>query len=504
MKFPLENLEKEFDKASLAALTLFLSVFFIYLPVIDGYYLHTDDYFWSYWGRFTCSGVVNWILPIGRPLAGLIYCFYPFVKDFRWVGIFRFISILDIGLAAFLLWKWMRKFNFSGLAACLVSLLIVTLPPFQVYASYISTVPHGMAVTASLFSLFCANRFAEEGKGLIPGILFLIAALCLNQASALFLVAGLALGILLTPSENFSKLWSKKLFRYALILMGAMLTYYVVFRISSSLFHFRDVGKYDGRNFVKDYRQRFLWFLAQPLYEASNLWWVNPDYLTQGIVVLLIGIVMLLEGLRAPDKKQWFFRFGILLLLIPTGYGISLVSSEPSTEYRTYAVIGSFFVFFLFVPLVKLFPKTSLPLLLCAAIMASVIANQNVTHYFVNCDSAEFRYVKNELRKHLNSGKKLDWIHMVTIGGPVAVKRQRNEIGEPTNRHTPNIEPLLLAALSELNVDLLPKITTSGRREDKEWVELVFDHNTIDLKQNFLPANPEEALVIDLSQLSFL
>ena len=47
-------------------------LFFAYYPVLRGYYLHTDDYYWWYWGDASRKHVLGFGMTAGRPLAGFL------------------------------------------------------------------------------------------------------------------------------------------------------------------------------------------------------------------------------------------------------------------------------------------------------------------------------------------------------------------------------------------------------------------------------------------------
>jgi hypothetical protein len=489
-----------------------------YLPSLGGYFLHTDDWFWSYWGGFQCSGVVRWILPIGRPLAGLIYCVFPMISDFRSMWLFRLFNVLNIAIIGVLLWIWMVRFKVEGYIAFLLSIMIVCLPAFQVFSSYISTIPHCLAVIPSFLAAFLVDdsfnfkdRFSKFKRHLLA-VTFLVISLSLNQANALFYVAVLLVPILMLEGEKPSKNFTRKFSIYGCILACSFAIYYSVFRLSAALFNFRDVGKYDGRNFVTNYSERIRWFWKGPLLETSNLWSIQPKPLIFGVVVLLMIILVLWDLAAAKKGSSLILKYILALAIFPASYGISLVSSNPSTEYRTYSALGSAFVFFLFIGAYSIVKRRCQAqvmefvsvffFLVCMG--ASVVANKTVSEYFVLSDSSEFRFVKNEMRKYLARGQPLKQIHILVAQGPIAAPQQRNEIGEPILRHTPNIEPLILAALSELGIKSRPKITTSNVLEDTRWTELVFDHSTIDLSQNFYPPTKDGVLVIDVSSLRLL
>src|SRR4051794_11631970 len=102
----MNQFRQAFEDKRLSFICILVAVAAIYLPNLGADFLHTDDWFWSYWGGFSCPGVVNWILPIGRPLAGLVYCIFPLVTHFDSMWIFRLVNIFNIVLIGCLLWKW--------------------------------------------------------------------------------------------------------------------------------------------------------------------------------------------------------------------------------------------------------------------------------------------------------------------------------------------------------------------------------------------------------------
>jgi len=459
---------------------------------------------------------MNWILPIGRPLAGLVYCIFPMVTSFRWMGVFRLLAVLNIGFIAYLLWVWMRHWKVPGYPAFLIAIMVISLPAFQVFSSYISTIPHGLGVTFALLALLSANAGIEAKQykkiGFFAGaIFFQIAALSFNQASALFYCSALAVGLLMTDSSKFLKVWPKKLLCFAAVLAGAMVIYYVVFRYSADIFSFRNVGKYDGRNFVKDYAQRWTWFIERPMVETSSLWFITPQFNMQQWSLRAVIYLMVLGAGMASHKIAAIIKYLAVMALFPVAYGISLISSDPSTEYRTYAALGSVFIFAFFVGLYSLeidrykefWRRSLLVTLSMVALMAAVVANSTVTRYFVLCDSTEFRYTKSEIRAYLASGKELKVVHIIHVGATIAAAVQRNEIGEPTNRHTPNVEPFVRAVLSELGYEKPVRITSVGSLEGP-WIEMVFNKNNVQPSQVVLPPNTEGSLVINLSRVNFL
>ena len=82
-----------------------------------------------------------------------------------------------------------------------------------------------------------------------------------------------------------------------------------------------------------------------------------------------------------------------------------------------------------------------------------LLGAHTVENYFAIPDSKEIRYIIQSIRHAQQNGQAdFSGVAIVMINHPVAAGGQRNEIGEPSSAHGPNIRPIVMAALNELGI----------------------------------------------------
>ena len=426
---------------------------FAYYPVLTGYYLHTDDYFWSKWGHFPARDVLRFMTIAGRPLSGLLYACSVFAGNLAGMNVFRFLSVVNLCAAACLLFRWLCSYKCDRWFSAFLSAAIFTLPSFQVYVAFLSTAPDGIAVTLSILALILVHRADTRSAPIfynLAAILFLVMAFTLYQHGACFYLTLLCVPLLMDKG--------RKIIVYLLVFAVATLLYYLPWRwwlewaaIPSNL------TGHDGRVFVTDFSRRWQWFMQTPFIEASNFWNINP---VRGVSYVFMGFVATVLLCRLIIQKTWvsdLLRYVFLLALIPLSFFISLLSSAPPPAYRTYPALSAILLLVGILPLVfseKIKYRLFLGGLTCLLmIVGACWAHTTVENYFAIPDSKEIRYIIQSIRHAQQNGQAdFSGVAIVMINHPVAAGGQRNEIGEPSSAHGPNIRPIVMAALNELGI----------------------------------------------------
>ncbi len=452
----------------------FLVLFAVYLPVLQTHYLHTDDYFWSKWGEWNYKAVLSFMGSIGRPGGAILYWAFSKIQNFRDVYLFRLLAVLNGALIAWLLAGDLRKTGVRKEIAALLALIVGTLPSFQIFASYVSTLPHSVSVTLALLALRYQGRFFVSS-------LLLALAFSFNQVGALFFVVGIFTRIILCPPHELKSFLLKGGRALFQILAAGMFVYYIVFRIYLAMTHSEMGGKYDPSLFVQDYTARARWFFNGALFEAANLWNLHSRHLIPGILLAIFLGFWAVEASKTPKKeRKWVGFQGVFALLcFPVGFAISLVSLSPSLEYRTYPVLGTLC---LFLPALYVYKSVASNekrvwfmsyILLLILFLGGTTANQAVFKFFAFPDSVEYRFVRNHIRQYLSSGKNLQWVHLIKARGPIAAPFEHHDFGEPTVRHEYNIRSFVLAALSETSAKAPIRITFGQDANSRNAVELL-------------------------------
>ena len=423
-------------------------LFFAYYPVLTGYYIHTDDYAWSRWGdHFPIA--VRFTTEVGRPLTGLLYLCSVFAGNLAGMNVFRFLSVVNLCVAAFLLSRWLCAYKCNRWFSSFLSAAVFTLPPFQVYASYLSTLPFGIAVTLSILALILVNR-----RLYTAAILLLVMAFALYQPGACFYLTLLAVPLLMEKDIRSFVFW-RKIFICLLVFAGAVLLYYLPWRGWLQWASVKSCGKYDGRLFVSDFGQRWQWFMKGPFVEASNFWNIHPWPVVSYVFIGFLGTALLCR-LRVKSLGFDLLRGFVVLLLIPISFFVVLVSSAPSLEYRTYSALSATLLLVGILSLV-FSEKVKYRLFLGGLTFLLMIggacwAHVTVENYFAIPDSKEIRYIIQSIRNAQQNGQAdFSGIALVMPRHPVAPDK-RNEIGEPSTTAPQNIQSVVMTALNELGI----------------------------------------------------
>jgi hypothetical protein len=483
---------------------LFLIFIFLlpaFLPALHAYYLHTDDYFWSCWGDFSYLSIAKFMSAVGRPIASLAYYVVGKVHHMYYFNFLRCLSFLNICLLALLSFRWLRAWKVASSTAFFLSIAIYTLPAYQVYVCYLSTAFYGFASTFAMFALLFAKKAFDQRQSKetitfsVISVGLLICSFADYQPGGVFYIGMLSIPLLIAKPRTFLRDWWRPIFFYAAIMLGGVVGYYLLLKVGYRIFnpHSPVGGKYDPRAFVKDYVGRAKWFWKAPLFESSNLWQINPSVNTARLVFFLIFLgplfdllqLFLGERINLEDFFNFVSKWVAILALIPLSYVICLVSYDPSMEYRTYGplmtvlLILSFFgvYFWLDSSLFKFGKKKELKLIfpILVACLGIFQSSRTITDYFVTPDGAEFRSVSLAISRFIRKNGMFSEIHVI-VGPPSPSDWliQRNEVGETTLRHMPNVGPLVRAALSEQGIhDPLIRVSVSDINNPNEWIEWI-------------------------------
>jgi hypothetical protein len=87
-----------------------------------------------------------------------------------------------------------------------------------------------------------------------------------------------------------------------------------------------------------------------------------------------------------------------------------------------------------------------------------------------------------------------------TVSRPIAPE-QRNEIGEPSLRHGPNIRPIIMAALDEMGVHRDVPVSHSSREAPAAWLEWDTVLQGMVLNAHYVRPTADHTLFIDASRL---
>jgi hypothetical protein len=468
--------------AWLACLTLVVIAF---MPVLHGYYLHTDDYFWSPYGGFSRDEILRFMTMVGRPLAGVLFWLFSlWPGGMSSMNVLRFVSVVNLACLAYMYFRWLRIWKLAPLTALAIAIVAITQPPFQAYAAYLCTGVYGLAFSLGAVGTVMTHHAIEASEPRVRRRRFAIATLAWFTSAAIyqpapFLVFSLlAVPILVTEPANLWARWRGPALRYAAVFFVALATYYAIWRTWAHAATVESLGKYDNRAFVPmaQLPERMRWYLHGVLFDTMSFWKMFPSAALQLATFAIAGVCAIADfDRRAP--VQWLLKYAVIAALCVLCFVPSLVSSGPSLEYRTYAAVSTFWVMVVLVGAVRTLAKLRVPARAVAAgccalaIVGMFWANKTVTDFFVMPDGLEFRRVRHELRafQSAHRGAPIRYVHVIPTPTALVVRGERHEFAEPSARHPPNIRPIVLAALAERGLEDHPRITVQAGEHWVEW-----------------------------------
>lgn len=315
---------------------LVIALLICYSPVILTPYAMLDDYVILAESLRGESGFLIAQTESGRPLEGLsnkvLYSFPTRVSQLRYL---RLVGVLGIGLLACLLFRELQH-HWWGTSAVFLVLIVSTLPPFQVEASWAFHCAHPYAVALSgLAFCFVRRSFDLDSDsrrwiryGLAVGLI--LAALLIYQPAGMFFWVFVAIDLFSTEKSPQEIL--KRLFTYGCICAIALMAGYGVYRLGIKLFG-SDYLTPDRSKLVTNPWAKLQWFVHEPLVNALNLYRIRatPRFALTVLVVIVAGLMFFFQG----SWRVRIAKMAMALSLLPISYLPNLVTAENWASYRS-------------------------------------------------------------------------------------------------------------------------------------------------------------------------
>ncbi|MEW6714636.1 MAG: hypothetical protein AB1306_06055 [Nitrospirota bacterium] len=528
-----------------SAILLFFLLFFalVYKPLIKGHYLYGDDYLriWTYpWEANTTQSYISYsqlMMPEGRPLTILyeLLIFNKYInslKSYEAANIVRIFGIIGVGLLAYVLYVIFKANKFRTDHAFLLSILICTLPSFQVYLGWLICLVsiYSVLLSASSFLVMFKAVFKEDGLKkanvviAVPiSIILFVASLCIYQPTAMTYWSFALIPLIMIKNEGFVKKWRLPFLIYFSSGFISMLLYFNIIKIFNMLLHIKFQDRGTLIHGIANIYHRLIWFIKYPLYNSINLWNIYPKevmlFVSMGIFAGILFVLgrMVLQAIVRKELNpllNLLCRYLLILVIIPLSYMAHLATMGSAAtynkgmvyvlEFRTLAAlqIVVLLLFYWGIMNTSEFFKNLLNLsadlqnkivtigLVILTVLVSLLANHNVDKYFAKQHTNEYRYAYDIIRKYgvskLSNGSKIYVKPAISSrlkgGGEVHLM-----YGEFYHRDPPS--PMIQLALYELGIrsdisiveiyNYDPKTGAPIEKHDKRYQRFPDDENIL-------------------------
>lgn len=451
-----------------------------YFPAVSSYYVHHDDYLLWAWKRdgFQNHPQFAFMMAIGRFIGVYILLgLGSLVTSVYDANIIRFVSIFTLSLCAWLLFLWLRPYFKTMVHPFLLSLLIFTLPPFQVFAGWASTAYCSIATLFAILAGIMADRIPMEkptlrgliDKHVIGSVGLLFCALITHPMPAMFYWVIAAFYMVLEKPTASSTRWKQKMLVFALVGFSTISIYAVMLRFVKAHYIRNTVGSYNPYVMTSDPVRKLVWFIRDPLFTSLNLWNIFPNSIYSWTIIMFILITIasmalvrrslhtMKEQHYSGDRLIWLSSMFFILIIL--SYLPGIVAIGTFAPYRSNVALVSMVIVIMMwalqswiLLLQQKLQKTLWTVILFAACAWGISrANHNVKYYFAISDNLELRYIQNIVRTH--DLRNYNKIHVVMPEKAFVGPEYRNdEFASPATINPRDIPWIIRCACSELGV----------------------------------------------------
>ncbi|MBF0489821.1 MAG: hypothetical protein HQL15_04300 [Candidatus Omnitrophica bacterium] len=330
----------------------------VYEPVLKAHYLFHDDFYIFGWDHTKWQEHPQFAISIkcGRLFYAFMFTFlFSFVNnvgDAKFIYVLAFLAVL---FCSYLIYRSASK-SVSKFLALQISLLIVTLPSFQLLASWATAASQ---LTAVLLSSLAAGLVAKtyeppktfstiELKAMAVVLVFI--AFGIHQQIAVFFWVIATLELIAVYDTKGWEVFFKRGFVFGGVFLAALVLYIPFMIYLSHFFPGQLLTNYDTSHVNFDFLSRLQWFMEFPLYRSLNLWL----YPTSPMMALFVIGLLFLSAFTVTwriwhQNKDWKVILPISLgvFVIFLGYLPVFVSHFQYTCYRNAIVITPLLLIFI-------------------------------------------------------------------------------------------------------------------------------------------------------------
>ena len=463
---------------------ILLSLSCAYLPALQSYYVHHDDYLLWLWDRQGVNShpAAHFIRKVcGRPLAPVLLCLQGWmVETVADANAARFVTVVVLATLGFLTYWWLCRNNIAKLHAFLFAIAAFTLPAFQSDVGTIANGQQAMACLIAFIGTILAWRASQRIHGLRRTRKTLLPFLALTVLAggvicAPFLIYQPA-GMLYWPLLAIVLLSGGPMPRNRRVARWAYLAGLHVL-VMGGYFLWAHFATKRGVTYAviltSDYLRKAQWFLREPLTNVLNFWKLWPSRTLAISTAVVIGLGLLADFVRTIHKNWrdpapmglWaatVLKYLLVVLIIPLCFLPNLAAHADHSAYRTLTVLSLYMIFLLFwavVSLCRIVPepyrnKVIVGVLIAGCLVGGWTAHDNILNYYVIPQTTELRYIKARIAQAgPDAFDKILVIkpHPIPYYSFIAPASRYDEFGTPAVGFAQDIPQIVVCAIRELN-----------------------------------------------------
>lgn len=451
---------------------------FVYSPVFTVNYILLDDYFFLHNILFNNVAVAfknhqNLFFVIGRPIQGLLtYIGFSLFDSINALKYLRLPTLIAYSYFALQVYKELKSRDWSIYLAFWAPLAIITLPPFQVYASWTQYFPIPIAIIIAFISGRIVWECSTLSK-LLVGVLMSCISMLIYQPAAMMFWLYPVISIMgnkpFIQKETFKKM----------ICGGAVIALSSFANISFQKLYGLLLGSHqlDKRaQFIADPFEKMSWFLRYPLQDALNFWNLQPLHFAEVVVGSIICFGLMLEvgkDLQHRIAKLITMTIIVLLTFLPN-LAIKLNWAGYRTQSALTTIVLMILIFTIrnFVlhssgeiinrPVVN---KVKIALLTLSAFLFCVVSYLSVLNGFAMPQLAEANILRSYLKNNMNNEIATICVDKANWNDSLVDTVRYDEYGYPSIATPWTGVPMIMCLLKEQGweKDEMPKVISAEK-----------------------------------------
>lgn len=443
-------------------LGLLLAVLLLcYSTVLFSPYAFFDDYMVlanSLTGQ--AKGSQNRSVAEGRPIFAFLMRFlYAQIRTTDDVRYIRVLTVILIAVLAGVIYRALLGAGWSWFAALCLSLIVVTMPPFQICASWALAVGYPLAALAAAGAFYLArqafNAQSLRGKWghVIASVLcILVSVTTVQPATMFFWIFAI---IHMFPPEERAECVGRQFLCYCLVNLAGLILGFGVYKVGLTLYPY--VLSEERSHLTTDVLSKAIWFVRLPLKDSLNLINLSPSSAAAVCAAAFIsgGMCLYLRG----SLWERIRKLAIALAIIPLSYLPNLVTAENWSSYRTQLALVSvvtLYAGFAWHGYVRALPGRAATFIATAALalcafVSIFLAAYNVDTYFALPQFLELRVIRSQLAQADFSRAREIYVIGSSWKDSIAPQVRYDEFGLPSSAQGWALAPAVYLVFREMH-----------------------------------------------------